>query len=303
MNSRVAFPFLVLPESAVDFKGWMIGDPGQPLQPAGDILENWDYARDLEASAHISLDWPMVAGALQLPASELRLKVVLVVGTGTGRFPRRQDRLRELILDAGTPVAKLSSIIPGHSLSGRLKLSLLVLLDGPTESGMKLSPVTRGSRLWSATHDILIEDGGASRFPMETLSFSRAFKGQPQENAPWYLHWRPNALSADFSGGVRLYVNSDREEVLVRFVAGDGPTLQAMLGDVISQMTASVLDQDDVGEVLAESEAGSVGAQIRGWLSLAFPDQDLSGIRAMRDQIPGRFRAAILAAADLGRSE
>ena len=57
MNSRVAFPFLVLPSDSIRFDGWMIGDPGQPLHPAGSILENWDYARDLEVYALVAIDW------------------------------------------------------------------------------------------------------------------------------------------------------------------------------------------------------------------------------------------------------
>jgi hypothetical protein len=303
MIRRVAYPFLVLPDSVIEFTGWLIGDPELPLTPATEMLENWDYARDLEVSAGVSLDWKGAAQALQLPADDLRLKLLLIAGTGTGKFPRRQDRIREIVIDSGSPQATLSAAIPGYALSGRLRLSLVMLLEAPILPEAKLAPSVRGSRLWTASQDILLEDGGSSRFPIETVSFSRVFKGQPQENAPWYLHWRPNVLNADFSGGVRLYVNSDRQEVLVRFVEGDGPTLQAMLGDVVSQMAASVLDQEESMEALAECEEGTVGAQIRGWLGLAFPGQSLSSIRAMRDRIPGRFRAAILAASDLGVSQ
>jgi hypothetical protein len=134
------------------------------------------------------------------------------------------------------------------------------------------------------------------------VSFSRYFKGQPQEAAPWYLHWQPNSLQTDFSGSVRLFVNSDREEVASRIVEGDGPTLQAVLGDVMSQMAASVLDKHDYADLLAECEEGSVGRQIQNWLDIAFPGQEVSSIRAMRDRFPGRFHATLLAAADMGVS-
>lgn len=300
MNARVAFPFLVLPDEAVRVDRWMIGDPGEPLKDVANILENWDYARDLEVDSVVLIDWDLCAEALQLPSDQLQLKVALLAGTGTGNLPRRQDRLCEKVVDATASEVRLVSAIPGQMLSGRLRLSLQISLEGRTDIGSALSPRVRGARLWQKHADILIEDGGDSRFPVEAVSFLLYFKGQPQEAAPWYLHWQPNALQADFSGNVRLFVNSDRTEIAARFVEGDGPTLQAMLGDVMSQMIASILDQDDCADLLVECEEGSVGRQVQRWLNMAFPDQDVSGIRAMRDRFPGRFHAAILAASDMG---
>jgi hypothetical protein len=280
----------------------MIGDPGEPLKDVASILENWDYARDLEVDSVFSIDWELCAEALQLPADQLQLRVVLLAGTGIGNLPRRQDRLYEKVVDAITSEVRLGSVIPGRTLSGRLRLSVQISLEGPTDSGSALSPRVRGARLWQSYVDVLIEDGGDSRFPVETVSFSRYFKGQPREAAPWYLHWQPNSLQTDFSGSVRLFVNSDREEVASRIVEGDGPTLQAVLGDVMSQMAASVLDKNDYADLLAECEEGSVGRQIQNWLDIAFPGQEVSSIRAMRDRFPGRFHAALLAAADMGVS-
>lgn len=303
MNPRVAFPFLLLPDDAVRFDGWLIGDPGQPLQPANELLENWDYARDLEVAATVAFDWRSASAGLQLPADRLRLSLSLVAGTGTGHLPRRQDRLAEIIVDQSSDEVHLSGILPGMLLSGRLRLSLIATLDAPCDAGTVLSPKLRGARLWDSQHDILIEDGGDSRFPVETVSFSQLFKGKPQERAPWYLHWRPGALQTDFSGGIRLYVNSDRPEILARFAAGDGPTLQAIMGDVVSQMVASALDQEDAAEVLQDCDEGSAGRQIRQWLDLGFPGQETASIKALRDQNPGAFRAAILAASDMGSVE
>jgi hypothetical protein len=303
MNSRVAFPFLTLPDDAVGFCGWMIGDPGQPLQPAESLMQDWDYARDLEVSTTLSLDWDAASAALQLPKDELRLRVTLLAGTGTGNLPRRQDRVRELIVDCSSSEAQVSGLIAGRNLSGRLRIALLVTLDAPLEAGTVLSPKHHGARLWQCHHDILVEDGGDSRFPVETASFSSAFKGKPYEQAPWYLHWRPGALQADFSASIRLYVNSDREEVLARFVAGDQPTLQAIMGDVVSQMVESVLDHEDSSELLADCDEGSVGRQIAKWLELGFSGQETASIRMLRDSHPGAFRAAILAAAEMGGEE
>lgn len=303
MNRRVALPFLVLPDDAIRFDGWMIGDPGEPLVPAGRVLENWDYARDLEVGALVAIDWTVASKALQLPVKALKLKLSLIAGTGAGNLPRLQARLFETVVDQGARECHLCGVVSGRTLSGRLRLYLQASLESPCGAGSALSPKTRGARLWQSLHDILIEDGGDSRFPVETGSFSKLFGGKPQEHAPWYLHWRPGAIQSDFSACVRLYVNSDRPEILARFVDGDEHTLQAIMGDVMSQMVEFALDQEDADESLVGCDEGSVGRQIRQWLDFAFPGQEVASIKAMRERNPGTFRAAILAASDVGSVE
>lgn len=303
MNTRIAFPFLVLSDEAIRFEGWMIGDPGAPLHPAGDVLEHWDYARDLEVYGSVLIDWVAAAEALKLPGNALRLKVSLIVGTGTGTLPRRQDRVHEVIVDRTSDSVQMSGTVRGDRLSGRLRLSLIVTLDAPEKSGSVLSPRDRGARLWQTHYDILIEDGGDSRFPVETASFSKIFSGRPHEHAPWYLHWRPGALQWDFSAGIRLYVNSDQPEWLARVLDGDGLTLQAMMGDVMSQMVESALREASGADELENCDEGSVGQQIRQWLDTAFPGQEVASVMALMGRDPGAFRAALLAAADMGRGE
>ena len=184
-------------------------------------------------------------------------------------------------------------------MSGRLRLSMTINLAGSSSTGTAISPKLAGARLWETHHDVLIEDGGDSRFPIETVSFSQVFAGKPQARAPWFVHWRPTGMYSDFSESVRLYVNSDHADVVSRVASGDSATLQAIMGDVISQMVAYAIDQDDASEMLQGCEEASVGGQINHWMQLAFPGQEAASIRAMRSQNPGAFRAAILAMADV----
>src|SRR6056297_2406467 len=93
MTKRVAFPFLTIPDDMVEFGGWLIGDPGHPLHPAGDVLDGWDYERDLEVAARLRLDLGRVSHALQIPRADLRLVALLKAGTGAGTLPKRVDRL------------------------------------------------------------------------------------------------------------------------------------------------------------------------------------------------------------------
>jgi len=301
MSSRIAYPFLTLPDGAVGFRGWMIGDPGEPLQPANDIFDGWDYERDLEVHTECRFNFERVADALGVTASDAVLRVTLKAGTGAGTLPRRLDRLATAVVSLGSPHAVLSGRILSGRASSRLRLECAVTLDAaPANSGTAFSPNIVGARLWAQRKDILLEDGGDSRFPIELVPFSTAFRGQPQESAPWYVHWRPGQFEADFGGSVRVYVNSQYEELAARFVDGDPLTLQAILGDVMSQMVAAATAVQDCDAILAHCEDGTVGAQVRIWLQRAFPGQETAVVRSMLDTTPGRFRAALLGAAQLG---
>lgn len=300
MNTRIAFPFLVLSEDAISVDQWLIGDPDEPLGPAESILHDWDYARDLEVAMSMSVDWDQVSEELALPASDVRLGIALIAGTGSGSIPRRQERLAYTVVTAPQDEFEIRARVPGRSLSGRLQLRIQVTMAESPVNASPLSPATKGARLYTDYFDILLEDGGASRFPIESASFRVLFKGKSYENAPWFLHWRPSGLQADFSSVARLYVNSDHEQLMARFQDADSVTLQAIMGDVISQMLESALDEEDIAVTLQQCEEGSVGQQIANWLAICFPNRDVSSVRRLRTQAPGEFRSAILAAAEMG---
>jgi hypothetical protein len=224
------------------------------------------------------------------------------MGTGTGRLPRRITQLDNCVLNGEQAAVRLSAICPGQVLSGRLWLELSITLLEPKLGGNILSPSHKGARLWDAHHDILLEGGEASRFPIELVSFSRTFPERQFTTAPWFFFWRPGCWEADFGGSVRLYINEDIPETSERFIRGDAPLLQAILADVMTQIIGQILDEESGDILLAEAEDGSVAAQARNWLGLAFPHQDLDTIRSLRNQQPGQFSAAILAAADPGET-
>ncbi|MDU9041948.1 hypothetical protein NHG97_25020 [Pseudomonas corrugata] len=295
--SRIAPPFLTIPDELVNFTGWMIGSPNEPLSPASDILENWDYERDIQIQTNVSVNFIDAATCLGINATDLKLAVVLVAGTGSSSLPRRTDYLKTAILTLNNSEVALDTTIPGHTLSGQLHLSLRILLDATSDSGSPLSPKQRGARLWQHHKYILIEDGGDSRFPIELASFSESFKARPEQYAPWLVDWNPTTLDADFSGNVRLYVNSDIEQVCARFIDGDAITLQAMVADVMTQIIEAALDIGSEAE-LDQYEEGSIGYQARTWMEISFLGISLENIRQIRRFSPGKFKALILSAAD-----
>lgn len=304
MTATFALPFLCLPDKVVTLGRWMIGQAGAPLMPIKLTLDGWDYAANIELLGSISIDMRAAANMLEIPAEGLKLAVTLKIGTGRGRFPRIEKCLDTRILDAATDQpTELRALLPGNTLSGRAQVRIDVLLAASTTSGSILSPSRIGSRLWSHETSVELEDGGDNRFPMEIVSFSQTFPSSGHVNAPWYLAWKPGGLAADFGGSIRLYINSDHQELTQRVISGDDLTLQSILGDVMVQMIAATLDTDDPAGQLSGCEEGSVGAQISAWLDLAFPRRSLSEIQNTRHSLPGHFHANIHAAAELGDIE
>ncbi|WP_206020968.1 hypothetical protein [Antarcticimicrobium luteum] len=196
MTAAFALPFLSLPDESVTLGHWMIGQTGDPLLPMKPILDEWDYAADVELRGSVSIDMRAAAKILAIPEEELKLAVVLKIGTGRGRFPRIVERVSSRLVDAATdqPV-ELHVIVPGNTLSGRLHARIDVLLAAPAENASILSPTRTGSRLWSHEFSVELEDGGDNRFPMEVVSFTETFPSHRHVTAPWYLSWRPGGLT------------------------------------------------------------------------------------------------------------
>lgn len=298
---RIALPFLTLSDEAVTLDEWSIGEPDQPRFPMEDIHENWDYEKDLEISVVITVDFNIAEKELALVDKDLELAAVLMVGTGAGTVCRSIHRACSVLLNRSNNKARLIAKLNGHLLSSQLHLDARILFDQSATASSRLAPSIKGSKLWARDRRVLLEDGGSSRFPIELASFSETFQGRAEQNAPWYVHWDPSNLHADFGGNVRLYVNSDNAEVTERFAAGDRLLLQAIVSDVMTQMMIAGLDNEE--DWLSSYEEGSVGQQIRAWIDEAFRGHTLESVKALRKSFPGRFHASILATAELGREE
>lgn len=295
--SHFALPFRVLTDEAVSGNELLIGPAGAPLIPAADFLHGWDYAQALDVLARATVDMRKAAEFLEMPESELRLCAILHAGTGAGSLPRRTWEVARSELSGHDGSISLSGSVEGRQLSGRLWLDLQILLASAPASGNPLSPSLPGSRLWSSHQDVLLEDGGDSRFPIELASFSRAFAGQLHAGAPWYVDWTPSALEADFGGSVRVYINSDLQVTSERFIAGDPPTLQAVVADVMTQMISTTLPDESSEQLLEHCGEGSVGHQIRFWLESAFPGQSRESILSLMRDRPSVYTATLLALA------
>jgi hypothetical protein len=291
MRRRTAAPFLQLSEAA-RLDGWVYElNHGSPLL-LGDTFPDWDYGAALKVSRRVRLDHAAAAEELGLAANGFDLALVVEAGSGAGALPREIiHRVREpLVRDASDHRVEFE--LPSRWMSTQLSLRTTIVLAADAEALNPLAPTRQGSRLWS---DRIVSrlEGHDPRFPMEVVSFNRLFRGRPHQHAPWHLRWNAADLERDFYSAVRLYLNEDQPHFVDRVQEQDPLTLQALMGDVVSQMCESALRSLDGLDRLESAEETTLGGQIRHWLLRPFSSVSEAG--AALEQRPGDFRAAILA--------
>jgi len=297
MSRSIAFPFLVLPDEAIKCSGWRIAAGESEPRSCEATLEGWDYSTAIHAEIDIDLEWSAVTQCLCLNQSPFELTAVVWWSTGPGALPLRHLGQR-VSMKVGHSL-NLGVKILGHQLSAKVRLELELFCSIEGLSPHPLAPNLTMARVWTCQSEVLLEGGGASRFPLEARSFREAFNNQPSRLAPWHLFWQSGVPDADFSSAVRLWVNADMPQFMERFMAGDPLTVQAVLGDVKEQIVASTLDSEDFA-LDGDYGDGSVGAQVRYWIESAFPGLDLDQIRNLMLQDRGKFCSALLATAAQG---
>lgn len=293
MSRRTAAPFNRL-DAAIVARPWMITVGNQSPAPLGEITPDWDYASAVSLERVITLDHLKAAAELGLADEPYTLEVLIEVGTGPGDLPREVVRQTRLSLEPGEPCAIAIHVDPSR-LSAQLSLRTSVLLASALEPGDPLAPRRPASRLWDERCVTRIE-GDDPRFPMEVISFSTVFAGRPHEAAPWMLSWSPASPGRDFHGAARLYLNADEEDFVERVQEGDELTLQALMGDVVSQMCEAAL-RAGWHEDFDSAEPASVAGRVAHWLEQAFPD--VAAAKTALENRPGEFRSAILASVRL----
>lgn len=293
-----ALPFRTLSSAALKMTPWACSVNGAEPSYNPSQLSKWDYASEVKIWRQVQIDFEVAARCLEIPKDELSIVVQVSLGTGTGAMPRRTWPAARVMVDKSSPSAEINFSINSKDLSTRITLGTNAILAGSHKSTSPLSPKALGARLWSDHHDIFIE-GEAPRFPISEISFKRAFVGRRHSDSPWYVHWSTIELDRDLSGTLRLFINMDSSAFSERIKALDGPTLQAIMYDVMSQVIGRYLDSTIEERPELAFEPGSIGYQAVQWMSLAFPGQSIEQVRALRDARPGDYSAGVLSAAEM----
>lgn len=293
MTRRTAAPFHRL-DAAVTAGPWMITVGEAAPLPLQDITPDWDYTAAVTLERVITLNGVLALAELGLDDTTIRLELLVEAGTGPGSLPREIVGRARIALEADTPCLIVVELDPA-GLSSQLSLRTSILLAQEAAPSDGLAPRRASSRLWDDRIVTRIE-GDDPRFPMEVVSFSAVFAGRPHQAAPWALAWSPGNPGRDFHGAARLYLNADDEDFVARVQEEDELTLQAVMGDVVSQMCEAAL-RAGWDEDFDSAEPASLAGRVAHWLGRAFPD--VAAARALLDNRPGDFRAAILASVRL----
>ena len=301
MNRHLAFPFLTLSDAAVEASPWSWSVNGGEWNPADDYLPDWDAASVIGLRRAVSVDPDIAADDLGVSADRLRLSLGVRIGTGAGRLPRLILERHRRPLKPGTWQEQFDLEVAGERLSLVLDVQSQVVLSGPVEDGGPLSPHRNADRLWTDSLRIQLE-GEEPRFPIEIVDMRTLLGNSTPASTPWYLQWSPLDWNRDFHGAARLYLNSEYADLIERVEQHDGPTLQVLLADIMSQICGRLLMDPEAAEILAHAEPGSLGAQANAWLQKAWPEKDAAFTRSVLDSQPGKFRAALLALAELGEA-
>jgi hypothetical protein len=289
VKRRSAAPFLQL-SAAVQAGPWMGDLDDRCPEPLGMMLADWEYGARLHLSRTLTIDGDLARRELDFGAPAA-LELMVEVGSGPGNLPRSIVQRHRVPLSVAGGSVRVDFAVPSGQLSSQLILRTAILLSAGSREAGRLSPLLAGSRLWSDVETVMLE-GDDPRFPMEVTSFSRMFSNPLQAEASWYLRWNPAQLGRDFRGGVRLYLNGDDPDFIRRVQEQDVLTLQAMMGDVVSQICESGLHDPEFADLIEDADEGTMAAQVDYWLCRAFGS--VAEARSAMEQRPGDFRAAIL---------
>lgn len=297
MTSNVAFPFFTIPDECIDVGPWFIRVDGGESLPAAEYVADWDYATELQLSRSIELDVEDAAKFLKIPGDELQLGLLVEIGTGAGRFPRKTLSTEFLEITADSPKVDLTINPYSGNLSSFLFLTTTLVLKSEPYEFARLSPKLANTKLWSDRFVTRL-DGEEPRFPIEVASFERLFGNTPEARAPWYVSWNPGDWSRDFHGAVRLYLNNDLPDFMERIQSGDTFLLQSISVDVVGQILERLVTETDAEDIVANAPVGSLAAQAASWIKLAWPDSSLGNLKHKLESQPGRFRACMWAVAE-----
>ncbi len=299
MNSRVAFPFLILSESAVSFGEWQVSIDGSDWTDLPQLASNWDYASTIRLRNTVSINPEIAELDLSIPRDQLSLAVGICIGSGQGRLPRKVLTRFRHILEPDVWVHASEFELPGRFLSSVLDLHTEITLASPVQAQSILAPNAMCSRLWANKLRLRLE-GVEPRFPIETVDLATLLGDANVAMAPWYLHWMPMQWDRDFQGAVCLYLNEKTPAFLERINSEDAPIIQDLLAGVIGQICERFVLDSEAAEMMENAEPGSLAAQAVSWLHMTWPGKDAAFVRSVLENRPGVFHSSLLALAELG---
>ncbi|MDH6298230.1 hypothetical protein CFBP5507_25920 (plasmid) [Agrobacterium salinitolerans] len=286
--SAIAYPYLRIEDAEVLTSPWAYKE--EDRRTLGNYLPDWDYASEIRLYRKITVDVPRIAKRFGVSDADLRLRLVITVGTGGAR----EDRYRrvywahDIARDEADHEVEFS--LDGLDISQRIRLRTDLLYSAPGVGGSILAPKRTGLSLWDDETLVRVEPEEA-RFPVEAVSFSQHFPDT--RNAMWRLEWSPADLTEDFTGSFRVFINDDFPDFVSKMSAGEITTVGLVKAAVRVQVTRGALSHNGLEDALKEESQVSIASAVQRWLTAAFPGESIATIRQIADHNPALFDAAI----------
>lgn len=283
MTSVRRLPYRKPSSDRINIGEWMRVENDDDMVPIGIVLPDWDPAVDIRASAYCEVD---VAGIFEdcYLAEDARLRLA-TVWFSPGTVLRGKGSTVDLALGRESIQGfDLNILAEGINLAKSVEIITQLILSQPSKDHSPFSPKLPGSLLFEEKHTITLEGDGA-RFPTEVVDFTQTTYFQPQ--AGWILHWNPDDLHQTVLGDIRLYINA-RHERVKRAVSEkrdeDFDIREAIRIDTARTLLNGALNnQQFMGNPKGYPD-GTIGAAIRRMITLYFPGESLSDLKAKLDQ-------------------
>lgn len=293
MSRPLSLGYLTPPEDAIASTPWMVTPVGSSAIADPEVLENWQYATDLDVEKTVSVDLPKVLDSIGLgPDDELR--ILLVASTSKTGIQRSSE-----VLPLQNGENSLGLRLVGSDCGGAARLRILIT-SGAVSNTSRLAPRRAGSVLWSEEWRVFLE-GDQSRFPTEIVSFAN--HPSAPAGAAWALEVDTSDLAAPAPGCVRLLLNSDHPVYSRLTSEPTSPeavrTREFMRFDTARQLVSAAMTSEEFGP--DEFEEGSLGAILRARLANYFGEDgdEVEPLRARWQASPWEIDAELQASFEL----
>jgi len=287
LGKRQVPPYLSLREDDVTAdpaSGWMLEVAGRhsTVINSGSPIEGVDQL--LAFSLARTFTFPDdLRGRIGL-ADSSRLSLIVRMLTGNGLYSRIIARK-----EVDTSVVRVAVTPDRAVLCKVLRIDTQLVLDSPGPSHSELAPRHPGSVVWALRWIARLE-GGRSRLPIETVSFSADSRWSSQSRALAHVDVSIDPY-VDFEDGICVYLNGDFP-LFVEGVARDERAALALLWEaVIRRVIVSFLwSQTGIEDPFGPD---SLGRQAERWCAGAFPGRSMDALKRMALEEPSLFEAHI----------
>ncbi|WP_029136588.1 hypothetical protein [Nakamurella lactea] len=291
MKPPVSLGYLRPREGVIRALSWLVSDGSGDTSDLPESMPNWDYQQPVHLVSIVEANLAAVLADSDLPATAAIRAHMQWHATGTGL----RGAGAAVDLEDGSTTIDLR--LPGDLLGGTLNLEIRVVLG--SLGGPAVSPYSAqrpGAILWTTGRRTHLE-GVGTRFPVTQLSFANTGIAGGR-GAAWCLHLESADLVDSAAGSLRLFVNTDQEQVREYMRQHESPAAVQFTRNLrfaVQRHLLAIACEHDELDIAADYEAGSLGEFLAALVRQLFPGRDLYSLQSDLRRNPGEFEAELQA--------